>query len=356
MFLGSLRVSSSSSSLAPPLSSSSPVPRSSLFARPPLPSLSSFSSGVPPSSEIPPFPLLRAPGSSAPSVALDLASVPRLRIPSPCSVPFHLPSTFGSFPPSGYGSLVSGHPPVRPQILGAPVSLAIAGPSLSSVPLPPSASSFPSRQSSQPRLSALPSFHSLPDPSLPSYPLVCNFPQPSAPPVSDPAAVPACFPQAPVFQPAPYGLLDAPNFPVEEDFHNRSFESNIPIPPPSCSSDYRRMLDFIITLFPKAKGVVLSQKLSHSPSNQSSLVIRALSLPFRGSLSSGTFQQLFRRLMSASRALFIVRSLIILFFPELKPFTPPPVSLWKGRLSLLMLPLKPCSLSHSPVPATSAFP
>ena len=139
--------------------------------------------------------------------------------------------------------------------------LDFAGPSLSSVPLPPAASSIPSRLSSHPRVSGFPAFPSLPDTDLSSFPPVGRFPQPSALPVSDPAAVPVGFPQAPVFQPPPPGLPDAPDFPFDDDPHNWSFESDVPFPP---SSDYCRMLDSIITLFPQAKDVELSQKFSRS--------------------------------------------------------------------------------------------
>ena len=70
--------------------------------------------------------------------------------------------------------------------------------------------------------------------------------------------------QPPVFRSAAPAPPDALEFPFDDDPNNRSLDSDAACPPSSHSSDYRRMLDFILALFPQAEGVDLSSKLSRS--------------------------------------------------------------------------------------------
>ena len=101
---------------------------------------------------------------------------------------------------------------------------------------------------------------SLSQPFPSSFPLFASVPPPSSLPSSTPFAASLSFPQPPVFRSAP----EAPEFPFDDDPHNRSFDSDSPCSPPSYLSDYRWMLDFLLSLLPQARGVDLPPRLSHS--------------------------------------------------------------------------------------------
>ena len=64
-------------------------------------------------------------------------------------------------------------------------------------------------------------------------------------------------------RPQDSAILPVPN--IETDLQNRSFESDVNPPlSPSCSSDYRRILNFIIAMFPEAQGEEIPARLSRS--------------------------------------------------------------------------------------------
>ena len=68
--------------------------------------------------------------------------------------------------------------------------------------------------------------------------------------------VPVYLPRYAPFVIAPDGLsIPLPTAPdVEQEAHNRSFESEVDPPNPPKWSEYRRMLEFIFAKFPQSKG------------------------------------------------------------------------------------------------------
>ena len=197
--------------------------------------------------------LLSAPG---------LASLPP-RFPPALSHSSYFPR--GSSAPAGFGSVAPASLPPPPL-----PDLATSASAFSAPVLPPSSVVFPPPPHDSVSFLSLPGvapppdlpFHLSPSfsqPLPPSFPPFASDPPPSSLP-STPSAASLSFPQPPVFRSAP----QAPEFPFDDDPHNRSFDSDSPCPPHSHLSDYRWMLDFLLSLFPQARGIDLPPRLSRS--------------------------------------------------------------------------------------------